>query len=155
MVDYICPFLLFIVVGYFIYQFIVLGKKTNKTRGVAVQYEKLLDSKLIPLGFERQQGEQDMREKELSYKRDTLIVTLYSVPGLFTNEIQARSGKKITLEERNNQMSPEIRNKVRYINEQDKYQLVDALDFQIKLSESEEAKAQFLDTLEKWLTEHQ
>lgn len=150
--DYIFPFLLLIVIGYLIYQFVILDKKT---REVAAQYEKLLDNKLIPLGFERQQGEQNMREKEISYKRNSLIVTLYAASGLFSNEIQARSGKKITLEERNNQMPPEIRNKVIYFNEQDKYQLVDAWDFQIKLSESEEAKTQFLDALEKWLTETQ
>jgi hypothetical protein len=155
MVDYIWPFLLLIVVGYLVFQFLILGKKTNKTREIGAMYELILDRKLIPLGFERQPEDEDMREKEVSYKRNALIVTLYSAPGLFANEIQARSGKKITLEERNNQMPPAVRNKVRYLNEQDKYQLVEALDFRIELSESEEVQAQLLETLEKWLAENQ
>ena len=127
----------------------------GKSEEIYSDYKKILDSKLIPLGFERQPEQEDMREKEISYTRNSLIVTLFSAPGLSSTQIQARSGKKITLEERNNQMPPEMRNKIRYMNEQDKYKLVDALDFKIDLSESEEVKAQFLVTLEKWLTENQ
>jgi hypothetical protein len=131
----------------------LLGK--GKSKDNYANYKNILDSKLIPLGFERQQEYEDVREKEISYKHNALKITLYSAPPLSFNEIYATSGKKITLEEKNNQMPPEIRNKTKYMNEQDKYKLVDALDFKIELSESEEAKAHFLQTLEKWLTENQ
>lgn len=127
----------------------------GRSKGIYANYKNILDGKLIPLGFERQQEHEDMREKDVSYKKNSLIVTLYSAPGLDSNQIQARSGKKITAEERDNQMLPEMRNKIKYVNEQDKYRLVDALDFKIELSESEDAKAQFLETLDKWLTENQ
>ncbi len=127
----------------------------GKSKGIYANYINILDGKLIPLGFERQQEHDDVREKEVSYKKNSLIVTLYSAPGLNSNQIQARSGKKITSEERDNQMLPEMKNKIKYMNEQDKYKLVDALDFKIELSESEEVKVQFLETLEKWLTENQ
>jgi hypothetical protein len=127
----------------------------GKSKGIYANYKNILDSKLIPLGFERQQEYADVREKEISYKRKVLKITLHSEPPFSYNAIYAISGKKITSEERDNQMPPEIRNKIKYLNEQDKYNLVDALDFKIELSESEEAKAQFLETLEKWLTENQ
>ena len=96
-----------------------------------------------------------MREKTVPYKRNTLEITLYSAPPFFFNEIYAKSGKKITLEEKNSQMSPGTKNKIKYMNEEDKYKLVDALDFKIELSESEEVKAQFVQTLDKWLAENQ
>jgi hypothetical protein len=41
------------------------------------------------------------------------------------------------------------------MNEEDKNKLVDALDFKIELSDSEEVKVQFLQTLDKWLAENQ
>jgi hypothetical protein len=127
----------------------------GKSKGIFVKYKNILDSKLIPLGFERQQEYEDVREKEISYRHDALKITLYSAPPLSFNEIYATSGKKITLEEKNNLMPPEIRDKTKYMNEQDKHKLVDALDFKIEISESEEVETQFLQTLEKWLTENQ
>lgn len=148
MIDYICPSIALIVFGYLVYQYIVNRKKINEAEKINADYKNILDSKLIPLGFERSQRYEDVREKEISYKRNTLEITLNSA--LF-NEIYATSGKKITLEER---MPPEIRKKTKFENEQDKYRLVDALDFKIELSESEEVKTQFLRTLEKWLTEN-
>jgi FtsZ-interacting cell division protein ZipA len=127
----------------------------GKSKGIYANYKNILDSKLIPLGFERQNEYADMREKEISYKRNALKITLHSEPPFSYNAIHAISGKKITLEEHVNQMPPEIRNKTKYMNEQDKYKLVDALDFKIEVSESEEVEAQFLQILEKWLTENQ
>jgi len=155
MIDYICPSILLIVVGYFIYQYIIGRKATNKVEKIHSDYKDILDSKLIPLGFERQNEYADVREKEVSYKRNVLEITLHAEPPFSYNAIYAKSGKKITSEERNNQMPPEIRNKIKYMNEQDKYNLVDALDFKIELSEAEEVKTQFLKTLEKWLSENQ
>lgn len=151
MIDYICPSIFLIAVGYFVYQYI----QGSKIKKVYTDYKNILDSKLLPLGFARQQEHEDMREKEVAYKKNSLVVTLYSAPGLSTNEIQARSGKKITAEERDNQMLPGMSNKVKYMNEQDKSRLVDALDFKIELSESEVVKEQLLRTLDKWLSENQ
>jgi hypothetical protein len=127
----------------------------GKSTGIYAKYKNILDSRLIPIGFERQQEYADAREKEISYERNLLKITLHSEPPFSYNAISAISGKKITLEEHVNQMPPEIRNKAKYMNEQDKYKLVDALDFKIEISESEEVEAQFLQMLEKWLTENQ
>jgi len=127
----------------------------GKSEEIYADYKNILDSKLIPLGFERQQEYVHAREKGISYKRNVLQIFLHNEPPFSYNAISAISGKKITSEERNNQLPPEIRNKIKYLNEQDKYKLVDALDFEIVLSESEEVKAQFLRTLDKWLTENQ
>ena len=77
----------------------------GKSEEIYTDYKNILDSKLIPLGFERQQENEDMREKEISYTRNSLIITVFSAPGLSSTQIWARSGRKITLEERNNQMS--------------------------------------------------
>jgi len=63
------------------------------------------------LGFERQQEYVDAREKGISYKRNLLKITLHNEPPFSYNAIYAISGKKITLEERNNQLPPEIRKK--------------------------------------------
>ena len=77
--------------------------------------------------------------------------TLVLTPIKYTQQV----AKKITAKEQNNQLPAEIRNKITFPNEQDKYKLVDARDFEIELLESEEAKAQFLRTLDKWLAENQ
>lgn len=131
----------------------IFGK--GKSNEIYANYKNMLDSKLIPLGFERQQEYEDAREKEISYTHKALKITLYTAPPLSFNEVYATSGKKITLEEQDNKLPPEIRNKIKYMNEQDKYKLVDDLDFKIKLTESEDTKALFLQTLERWLAENQ
>lgn len=127
----------------------------GKSEKIYANYKNILESKLLPLGFERQQEYVHPRENGISYKRNVLQIFLHNEPPFSYTVISAISGKKITSEERNNQFPPEIRNKIKYLNEQDKYKLVDATDFEIVLSESEEVKAQFLQTVEKWLTENQ
>lgn len=96
-----------------------------------------------------------VREKEIAYKRNLLEITLHTEPPVAYTAIYATSGKKITYEERVNQMPPEVRKKTKFINEQDKYTLVPALDFKIELSASEEVKVEFLQTLDNWLIENQ
>ena len=71
----------------------LFGKGTSKE--IYANYKNILDSKLIPLGFERQQEYEDVREKEISYKHNALKITLYSAPPLSFNEKYATSGKKL------------------------------------------------------------
>jgi len=154
-IDYICPSILFVVVGYFAYRYVVERKEVNKTVKIYTDYKNILESNLIPLGFERQKEYTDVREKEVSYNRNNLKITLRTEPPFSYNAIYAISGKKITAEQKVNQMPPEIRNKIKFLKEEDKQSLVDALDFEIELSESEVVKEQFLQTLDKWLSENQ
>jgi hypothetical protein len=137
----------------------LFGKGKSETKGNSEQiyddYKNILDSKLIPLGFERQQEFVHVREKEIAYKRNLLEITLHTEPPVAYTAIYATSGKKITYEEQVNQMPPEVRKKKKFINEQDKYTLVPALDFKIELSASQEAKVEFLQTLDNWLIENQ
>ena len=155
MAKYIAISILLIVVGYIVYLNIIANKRSKKSQEIYAYYKNILDSKLLPLGFKYQQEYEDVREKEISYKRNDLKIALCSAPPLYFNEIYATSGKKITLEERNNQLPAQIRDKLKFLNEQDKYGLVDATDFKIELLESEEAKEKFLQTLDKWLAENQ
>ena len=127
----------------------------GKSTGIYDHYKNILDGKLIPLGFERQPEIVEAREQEIAYKRNALKITLHSEPPFSSNAIYAISGKKITLEQHVNQLPPEIRNKAKFLHEADKYRLVDAVDFKIEISESEDVEARFLQTLEKWLAENQ
>ena len=151
--EYVCPSILLIVAGYLIYQFITARMKSKQNKKIIADYKSILDNKLAPLGFERHQDYEDAREKVTSYKRNNLEITLYFGPPAFLPEVYATSGKKTTLEERIKQMSP--RNKIKFGNEQNKHQLVDALDFNIEVSEDEEAKTRLLESLDIWLSENQ
>jgi hypothetical protein len=137
----------------------LFGKGKSETKGnserIYDDYKNILDSKLIPLGFERQQEFVHVREKEIAYKRNLLEVTLHAEPPVAHTAIYATSGKKITFEEQVNQMPPEIRKKIKFSSEQDKYTLVPALDFKIELSASAEVKEEFLQILDQWLIENQ
>lgn len=141
-----------IFVGVITYQYIVVTLRTKKNKKIFNDYKKILGDKLIPLNFEHYQEYEDAREKTVSYKKKHLEVTLYFGPPSFVNEIYATSGKRTTLEERINQMS--LKNKNKFGNEQNKYRLVDALDFRVELSEADEVKAQLQQALNKWLTEN-
>jgi len=151
--EYICPSILLIIVGILTYQFIVVTLRSKRNKKIFDDYKNILDGKLIPLNFECHQEYEDTRERTVSYKRNKLEVTLYFGPPSFVNEIYAISGKKTTLEERINQM--QLKNKIKFGNEQNIYRLVDALDFRIELSETEDVKARSLQTLDKWLLENQ
>ena len=150
--EYICPSILLIFVGVMTYQFIVVTLRSKKNKKIYEDYKNILDDKLIPLNFKYDQEYEDTRERTVSYRRNQLEVTLYFGPPSFVNEIYATSGKITTLEERINQMSPKNKNK--FGNEQNKYRLVDALDFRVELSEAEDVKARLLQVLDKWLTEN-
>ena len=150
--EYVCPSILLLIAGFVIYQFVTARVKSKKNKRIIADYKGILDNKLTPIGFERHQDYEDSREKVTSFKRNNLEVTLYFGPPSFIAEIYATSGKKTTLEERIKQMSPN--NKVKFGNEQNKHQLVDALDFRVVASENEDVKAQSLETLDKWLVEN-
>ncbi|HET9907494.1 MAG TPA: hypothetical protein VFQ23_12655 [Anaerolineales bacterium] len=154
-IEYTCTSIFLLVGGYLLYRYVIDRPKNNQAEKVYADYKGILDSKLIPLGFERKNEYADAREKGITYGRNNLKITLRTEHPFAYTVVHASSGKKITLEERNNGLPPEIRNKMKYINEQDKNQLVDTADFGIELSGSEEVKAQFLQTIEKWLTENQ
>jgi len=153
-IEYICPSISLIFVGVVIYGYIAGTLRSKKNKKIFNKYKHILDDKLIPLQFEYYQEEyEDARERAVSYRRNNLEVTLYFGPPMFVNVIYAKSGNMTILEERINQMSP--KNKAKFGNEQNRYRLIDALDFRVDLSESDEAKAHSLETLEKWLAENQ
>lgn len=152
MTEYICPSISLIFVGVVIYGYIAGTLRSKKNKKIFDKYKHILDDKLILLHFEYFQEYEDARERVVSYKRNNLEVTLYFGPPSFVNEVYAISGKKTTLEERINQMSP--KNKAKFGNEQNKYRLVDALDFRVELSEADDVKAQLQQALDKWLTEN-
>lgn len=152
MTEYVCPTILLIIAGYIGYQFIAARIISKKNKKIHLDYKSFLDNKLTPLGFEHHQDYEDAREKVTSYKRDNLEVTLYFGPPSQTHLVYATSGKKTTLEERIKQMSP--KKEIKFGNEQNKHQLVDALDFRIEVSKNEEVKAQILETLDNWLLEN-
>lgn len=149
--EYICPSILLIIVGILTYQFIVVTLRSKRNKKNFDDYKNILDGKLIPLNFECHQEYEDTRERTVSYRRNELEVTLYFGPPSFVNEVYATSGNMTTLEERIDQMS--LKNK--FGNEQNKYRLVDALDFRVELLEDDEVKAQLLQALDKWLKENQ
>jgi len=153
MTEYICPSISLIFVGVVIYGYIAGTLRSKKNKIIFNKYKHILDDKLMPLNFEHNQEYEDARERTVSYRRNNLEVTLYFGPPSFVNQIYAKSGNMTTLEERINQMSP--KNKVKFGNEQNRHRLVDALDFRVELSEVDEVKTQFLEMLEKWLTENQ
>ena len=152
MTEYICPSISLIFVGVVIYGYIAGTLRSKKNKKIFNKYKHILDDKLIPLHFEHNQKYEDARERTVSYKRNNLEVTLYFGPPSFINEIYAKSGDMMTLEERINQISP--KNKINFGNEQNKYRLVDALDFRVELSEADDVKAQLQQALDKWLTEN-
>jgi len=151
--EYICPSILLIIVGILTYQFIVVTLRSKRNKKNFDDYKNILDGKLIPLNFECHQEYEDTRERTVSYRRNELEVTLYFGPPSFVNEVYATSGNMTTLEERIDQMS--LKNKNKFGNEQNKYRLVDALDFRVELLEDDEVKAQLLQALDKWLKENQ
>lgn len=151
--EYICPSILLIIVGILTYQFIVVTLRSKRNKKIFDDYKNILDGKLIPLNFECHQEYEDTRERTVSYRRNELEVTLYFGPPSFVNEVYATSGNMTTLEERIDQMS--LKNKNKFGNEQNKYRLVDALDFRVELLEDDEVKAQLLQALDKWLKENQ
>jgi len=151
--EYICPSISLVFVGVVIYGYIAGTLRSKKNKKIFNKYKHILDDKLIPLHFKYYQEYEDARERTVSYRQNNLEVTLYFGPPSFVNVIYAKSGNMTTLEGRINQMSP--KNKAKFGNEQNRYRLVDALDFRVELSEVDEAKAHFLETLEKWLTENQ
>jgi len=154
MIDYVCPTIFLIVIGYLVYQHAVNRKKSDKAEKINADYKNILDSKLIPIGFERQQISNDAREKINSYSRDILAIILHFEPPFFSNQVYSRSGKKITLQEHINKMPAEIKNKTIFLQENDKNKLVDSADFVMELSDSEESKTNVIQTLDKWLAEN-
>jgi hypothetical protein len=146
---------LLIVSGYLLYWLIRGTNKSNKANNINAEYKKILDDKLTPLDFECKQIADNPREKTISYKHGTLVVVLHFEPPFSFNQIRALSGKKITLQEHIDQMSPEIRKKATFLHESDKDKLVDTPDFSMELSESEDARIKFMQTLDNWLAENQ
>ena len=153
MTEYICPSISLIFVGVVIYGYISGTLRSKKNNKIYTLYKNILDDRLIPLNFEKYQEYEDSRERTVSYRRNNLEVTLYFGPPSFVNEIYAKSGNLTTLEERIDQMS--LKKKIKFGNEQNKYRLVDTLDFRVELSEAEDVKAKLLQALDKWLEENQ
>lgn len=154
MIEYILKFILLVVVGYWIYWFLIGHKKPNGADKVRADYKNILDSKLIPLGFEYRQMANGGKENVVSYTRDYLEVILHYEPVFNYNRVEAKSGKTVTLQEHINRLPPDMKNMIMDSQGFDGTQLVTGTDFSLELSDSENAKRNFIENLDTWLVEN-
>jgi hypothetical protein len=155
MLEFILKFLLLIVIGYWIYWLFIGQKKPSKAEKIRADYKYILDNKLPALGFGRDQIAEGSRGNIIAYKRGNLEVRLHSEPVFKFNRVEAMSGKTVTLQEHIDRLPPDMKKMITNSKDFDGTQLVTGTDFSLEVSDSEDAKRNFIETLEKWLAENQ
>jgi len=140
-------FILLVLGVVWLFRFLRNNSGTNQLHN---EYKRILDNILLPIGFKGLKTIDNGRERITSYQKDSQEVVIQSEPSFRSNVVYLRSGKIVTLESQKNNLPPEIKNKIRNLDEIDKSSLVEGNDLELDL-DSDYVRDNFSKIIDKWL----